>query len=52
MTILYGGSVKSSNTKDLAAIDDIDGGLVGGASLECESFYEIGKILSEIKGLM
>lgn len=49
MTILYGGSVKPNNIRSLAAMDDIDGALVGGASLQCESFYEIGKILSEVK---
>ncbi len=49
VTILYGGSVKPNNIKSLAVMDDIDGGLVGGASLQCESFYTIGKILSEVK---
>jgi len=36
--ILYGGSVKPNNVKGLMAQPDIDGGLVGGASLEPESF--------------
>ncbi|MHB8173777.1 MAG: triose-phosphate isomerase [Nitrospirota bacterium] len=36
--ILYGGSVKPDNIKDLMAMDDIDGALVGGASLKAESF--------------
>lgn len=39
--ILYGGSVKPSNTKDLMLQPDIDGGLIGGASLEMKSFCEI-----------
>jgi triosephosphate isomerase len=39
--ILYGGSVKPSNTKDLMSQSDIDGSLVGGASLTVESFSEI-----------
>lgn len=39
--ILYGGSVKSSNAKDLFGMPDIDGGLVGGASLEPEEFAKI-----------
>lgn len=39
--ILYGGSVKSSNAKDLFEMSDIDGGLVGGASLEPEEFAKI-----------
>jgi triosephosphate isomerase len=39
--ILYGGSVKPSNTKELMSQTDIDGALVGGASLEADSFSEI-----------
>lgn len=39
--ILYGGSVKPNNVKDLMAQKDIDGALVGGASLEPESFSKI-----------
>jgi len=39
--ILYGGSVKPGNIKELMAVEDIDGGLVGGASLEAESFAAI-----------
>ncbi len=41
--ILYGGSVKPSNIKDLMKEPDVDGGLVGGASLEVVSFSEIVK---------
>ena len=41
MTIQYGGSMKPENAKDLLAQADIDGGLVGGASLKADSFYEI-----------
>ena len=41
ISILYGGSVKGSNAKELFAMKDIDGGLVGGASLEAKSFSEI-----------
>jgi len=41
LRILYGGSVNSSNAADLFAREDIDGGLVGGASLEVESFLAI-----------
>ncbi len=50
-TILYGGSVKPANIESLAKMGNIDGGLVGGASLKCESFFEIGKVLSKVKGL-
>ncbi len=39
--ILYGGSVKPDNMKDLMSQPDIDGGLVGGASLEADSFSKI-----------
>jgi triosephosphate isomerase len=39
--ILYGGSVKPNNVKGLMAQPEIDGGLVGGASLEPESFAAI-----------
>jgi triosephosphate isomerase len=41
LTILYGGSVKPDNAKELFAQPDVDGGLVGGASLDAESFYKI-----------
>lgn len=39
--ILYGGSVKPNNVKELMAKSNIDGGLVGGASLEPESFLQL-----------
>lgn len=39
--VLYGGSVKPDNAAELMSQDDIDGGLVGGASLEVESFAGI-----------
>ncbi|MBI9085976.1 MAG: triose-phosphate isomerase [Desulfobacterales bacterium] len=39
--ILYGGSVKPDNAADLMAMDDIDGALVGGASLKAETFSQI-----------
>ena len=39
--IQYGGSVKSANCKELFTTSDIDGGLVGGASLEPEEFAKI-----------
>ena len=41
--ILYGGSVKPSNIKDLMIEKDIDGALVGGASLDAEKFVQIVK---------
>jgi triosephosphate isomerase len=39
--VLYGGSVKADNAKELLALPDIDGALVGGASLEAASFAAI-----------
>jgi triosephosphate isomerase len=39
--ILYGGSVKASNARELFAMPDIDGGLVGGASLNADEFARI-----------
>ena len=39
--IQYGGSVKSTNAKELFSMSDIDGGLVGGASLKAEEFSKI-----------
>jgi len=39
--ILYGGSVKPNNAKAIFSMPDIDGGLIGGASLDAESFLAI-----------
>jgi triosephosphate isomerase (TIM) len=41
MRILYGGSVKADNAAELFAVDDVDGALVGGASLKAEQFVPI-----------
>lgn len=41
--ILYGGSVKGSNAAELLVMPDIDGGLVGGASLDAKDFLAIAK---------
>ncbi len=41
MPILYGGSVKSANAKELFEMQDVDGGLIGGASLVAEEFIAI-----------
>jgi len=41
MTILYGGSCKPSNAKELFAQPDIDGGLIGGAALKADDFIQI-----------
>lgn len=41
MQLLYGGSVKASNAEELFAQPDIDGGLIGGASLKVEDFRQV-----------
>lgn len=41
--LLYGGSVKPGNAAEIFALDDVDGGLVGGASLKAADFAEIVK---------
>lgn len=41
--ILYGGSCKPSNAAELFAREDVDGGLIGGASLKAEDFLAIGR---------
>ena len=46
LRILYGGSVKSGSVRDLMAQPDVDGGLVGGASLEAEEFSKIANFLA------
>ena len=45
--ILYGGSVKSSNIAAIMAKPDIDGGLVGGASLDADEFAAISRFSGE-----
>ena len=47
--ILYGGSMKPSNAPDLLAQKDIDGGLIGGASLESRSFVELVTAAAAVK---
>ncbi|RFN59934.1 triose-phosphate isomerase [Marixanthomonas ophiurae] len=41
VSILYGGSVKPDNASEIFSQDDVDGGLIGGASLNVESFMKI-----------
>ena len=41
LTMLYGGSVKAANAQSLFGMDDIDGGLIGGASLKLDEFMAI-----------
>ena len=41
--ILYGGSVKAANAAELFAMPDVDGGLIGGASLVAQEFIAISR---------
>jgi triosephosphate isomerase len=50
LPILYGGSVTSANVAEFVALPEIDGALVGGASLKAHEFVDIVKKTSEIKG--
>ncbi len=47
--ILYGGSVKAANAKEIISNPDVDGLLIGGASLNPEEFYNILKIVEQCK---
>ncbi len=46
LTLLYGGSVNEQNAKALFSMPDIDGGLIGGASLNAKQFVEIIKCIN------
>jgi triosephosphate isomerase len=46
LSILYGGSVNEKNARALFAMSDVDGGLVGGASLDAKQFVEIVKCIN------
>ena len=41
VSILYGGSVKPANAKEIFSKEDVDGGLIGGAALDIEQFTAI-----------
>ena len=41
--MMYGGSMKPTNAKELLALPDVDGGLIGGASLKAEDFLGIAR---------
>jgi triosephosphate isomerase len=49
--VLYGGSVKPNNAGELAARENVDGFLIGGASLEADSFVQIARAAAEAKGI-
>ena len=48
--LLYGGSVKTTNAKEILSIANVDGALIGSGALKVEDFIEIVKIADEIKG--
>lgn len=48
INILYGGSMKPGNANELLSLQDVDGGLIGGASLDADSFSEIITIAEEL----
>jgi triosephosphate isomerase len=52
LRIIYGGSVKPENAFDLFSLSDVDGGLIGGASLHSEGFGAIAGALAEAYGLL
>jgi triosephosphate isomerase len=41
LRLLYGGSVNPGNAEEIMSIDNVDGGLIGGASLKVETFWPI-----------
>jgi triosephosphate isomerase len=41
LSVLYGGSVKADNAREILAVDGVDGALVGGASLKADEFWAI-----------
>jgi triosephosphate isomerase len=47
ISILYGGSVKPSNAQEIFAVTNVNGALVGGASLKATDFIPIMEALSE-----
>ncbi|MGQ9731530.1 MAG: triose-phosphate isomerase [Candidatus Zipacnadales bacterium] len=50
ITVLYGGSVKPDNVRGLVEQPQIDGGLVGGASLKAEDFNTLVRVIQEVRG--
>lgn len=52
LRVIYGGSVKPANALELFSLDDVDGGLIGGASLHAEEFGAIAGALAEASGIL
>ncbi len=49
LRLLYGGSCNASNAAELFSMPDIDGGLIGGASLKADDFVAIGQAAAQVK---
>ena len=49
VSILYGGSVSSGNCKELSEVSEVNGFLIGGASLDADQFAEIATTITEVK---
>jgi triosephosphate isomerase len=49
--ILYGGSMNTKNVEELMSKPEIDGGLVGGASLKPDDYVTLVKVSAQAKGL-
>ena len=49
VSILYGGSVNSGNCKELSEVNEVNGFLIGGASLDADQFAEIATTITEVK---
>jgi len=47
VSILYGGSVNRNNAKELISLDEVDGFLIGGASLDAKHFFDIYNFVEE-----
>lgn len=52
LRVIYGGSVKAANAFELFSLADVDGGLIGGASLHADEFGTIAGALAEASGLV
>ncbi|MHA1443593.1 MAG: triose-phosphate isomerase [Candidatus Hodarchaeales archaeon] len=50
ISIIYGGSMNANNAKELLSLDDIDGGLIGGASLSADKFLPIIQFAAKLSG--
>ena len=49
LVVLYGGSVNRGNCKELSEVSEVNGFLIGGASLDVDQFAEIVETITEVK---